>query len=376
MPQQKPKPSTATQRANEALDRAAPEGKSPARKTLAFLLEGSHDQQIVPATESVQLRNNATANSDQYQSRTAPLPVPGPSQASTGPVPNTAPERDFNKRANSLEREALPAGVFPGSSKKIYDALYFRTRGAVKPVRTIQATRRDLMQWTGIRNVKTIHDHTRRLATAGLIGVVKLDGDHEGSVYEVFLPEESDQYQSRTSTAPLPVPNRNSVAVPYQKTVRDGMGNAVENKETYIESKTSFKTKERNLDDDAALAGLSTAFKNLTKEITGKDLSPTESDRWREVADVLVAELKIAAARTTVSSVPAFLAEHLRRRLWKIDKKQARAEGRELPDEAVIQVQIVDASKCSDCGGSGWWYPEGEAKGVAKCKHEKLATES
>lgn len=34
------------------------------------------------------------------------------------------------------------------------------------------------------------------------------------------------------------------------------------------------------------------------------------------------------------------------------------------------------AAACPDCGGSGFWYPEGEAKGVAKCKHEKLTTES
>jgi hypothetical protein len=376
MPQQKPKPSTATQRANEALDRAAPEGKSPARKTLAFLLEGSHDQVVAPPTESAQPREGITDDIQQNQTRTAPLPVPDPAQTSTRPVPNTAPDRDFNKRANSLEREALPAGVFPGSSKKIYDALYFRTRGAIKPVRTIQATRRDLMQWTGIRNVKTIHDHTRRLATAGLIGVIKLDGDHEGSVYEVFLPEESDQYQSRASTTPVPDPNRNSVADPYQKTVRDGMGNLVENKDTSDVPKTSYKTSTERSDDDAALAGLNGVLKSLTKEITGRELSTSESDRWKELAEVLAAELKIAAARTTVSSVPAFLAEHLRRRLWKIDKKQARAEGRELPDEIATQASSVDASKCPDCGGSGWWYPDGEAKGVAKCRHEKLTMES
>lgn len=94
------------------------------------------------------------------------------------------------------------------------------------------------------------------------------------------------------------------------------------------------------------------------------------------MADVIAAELRIASARTTVSSVPAFMAEHLRRRLWKIDKKQARAEGKELPDEAISKAQSFDASKCSDCGGSGWWYPEGESKGVAKCKHEKLTKES
>ncbi|HEY0408335.1 MAG TPA: hypothetical protein VGC89_21550, partial [Pyrinomonadaceae bacterium] len=109
-----------------------------------------------------------------------------------------------------------------------------------------------------------------------------------------------------------------------------------------------------------------------SKQLTGRELSPAESERWRELADVLVAELKIAAARTTISSVPAFLAEHLRRRLWKLDKKQARAEGRELPDEIAGQTTNMAISACPDCGGSLWWYPEGESKGVAKCRHEKL----
>jgi hypothetical protein len=32
----------------------------------------------------------------------------------------------------------------------------------------------------------------------------------------------------------------------------------------------------------------------------------------------------------------------------------------------------VDASKCPDCKGAGYWYPGGYEKGVAKCKHSKL----
>jgi hypothetical protein len=31
-----------------------------------------------------------------------------------------------------------------------------------------------------------------------------------------------------------------------------------------------------------------------------------------------------------------------------------------------------DYKNCPDCQGSGFWYPEGVEKGVAKCKHEKL----
>jgi hypothetical protein len=154
-----------------------------------------------------------------------------------------------------------------------------------------------------------------------------------------------------------------------------GEGQIIENTIPYGNDKT-YKTNTEQTDDDAALAGLNSALKAAAKELTGKELSPADSERWKELADVLIAELKIAAARTTVSSVPAFLAEHLRRRLWKIDKKQARAEGRELPDEAVEQGQSVDASRCPDCGGSGWWYPEGESKGVTKCKHANLKQNS
>ena len=50
------------------------------------------------------------------------------------------------------------------------------------------------------------------------------------------------------------------------------------------------------------------------RELTGK-VSPAES--WQPLFDVLAKELKIAAGRTSVSSVPAFFAEHLWRRLNK-----------------------------------------------------------
>jgi DNA-binding Lrp family transcriptional regulator len=32
-----------------------------------------------------------------------------------------------------------------------------------------------------------------------------------------------------------------------------------------------------------------------------------------------------------------------------------------------------DYKNCPDCQGSGFWYPEGVEKGVAKCKHQRLA---
>jgi hypothetical protein len=316
---------------------------------------------------------------DQYQSQTHPVPIPNENQTRTGVVPKPearqtsplpiAPARDYNKRANSIDREALPAGAFPGASKKIYDALYLRTRGAITPERIIRATRKEMMKWTGIKDIKTINAHVRKLIDAGLIIRTKLVGEHEGSIYEVVLPEETGTKPvpdpDRTQTNAVPEPDQKTDSDQYQKLVRLGSGNLIENKNTSGNPKTSFKTNTERSDDDEAFRLLFA----VAKEITGKEVP---SAQWREVIDVLVAELRIAAARTTVSSVPAFLAEHLRRRLWKIDKKQARAEGRELPDEVTIAVSHEDTSGCPDCKGSGWWYPEGRERGVSKCKHAKL----
>lgn len=316
---------------------------------------------------------------DQYQTQTEPAPEPNQYQIPIEVVPNqgarlpgslpTAPARDYNKRANSIDREALPAGTFPGASKKIYDALYLRTRGAVTPERTIRATRKEMMKWTGIKDIKTINAHVRKLFDAGLIIRTKLVGEHEGSIYEVLLPEEIRTRPvpdpDQTQTRPVPGSNQKTDSDQYQKSVRLGSGNLIENKDTSGTPKTSFKTNTERSDDDEAFRLLFV----VAKEITGKEVPAAQ---WREVIDVLVAELRIAAARTTVSSAPAFLAEHLRRRLWKIDKKQARAEGRELPDEIPSAASHEDTADCPDCKGSGWWYPEGQEKGVAKCKHTKL----
>jgi hypothetical protein len=286
-----------------------------------------------------------------------------------------APQRDYTKTANSIVREAIPGGFFKGKSKQIYDCLYSMTRGAIVPTRKVRISRPKLMIKAHIGSRVTFDANILHLKSVGLIRVVNITGEHEGNEYEVILPEE------------VSMPSRSSHTSQTSHALKVGILDGLESSQTSHtlsaedsttsdQSKTLIKTNTERSDDDAALAGLNEVLKKLTKEITGRDLSTSESNRWKELAEVLAAELKIAAARTTVSSVPAFLAEHLRRRLWKIDKKQARAEGRELPDQAVNQPPSVDASKCPNCGGSGWWYPEGEGKGVAKCKHEKLTAES
>ena len=139
------------------------------------------------------------------------------------------------------------------------------------------------------------------------------------------------------------------------------------NSTIYGEDKTSFKTNTERTDDDEAFGRLRAA----AKEITGREAA---DHLWDELFDVLVTELKIAAGRTTISSVPAFLAEHLRRRLWKKDKRQLSEERKAENPDSTIQ-KLVDASQCPDCFGTGMWYPEGFEKGVARCSHDKLTVE-
>ena len=295
---------------------------------------------------------------------------PPPAKITEKPI---APERDFNRRPNSLERDALPKGLFPGTSKKLYDALYLRTRGAVKPVRSIQATRTEVMRWAGIGGLNTFLAHIKHLTRVGLVVRQFEIGNKEGAIYEVRIPEElnlSDSTQLDSTQADSTQINSTPKRVhdSHQKLMRVESGNPVENKDTSAAPKTSFKTKEEIIDDEATRQ-IGELFKKLEREVVGKNSASVE--QWREMSEVLLAELKIAAARTTVSSAPSFLAEHLRRRLWKMDKKQAAREGKELPDQAAPAAQKSPV-ECKDCNGSGWWYPNGTEKGVAKCKHSKL----
>jgi hypothetical protein len=121
--------------------------------------------------------------------------------------------------------------------------------------------------------------------------------------------------------------------------------------------------------DDEAFASFVDLMIKTAEEITGRTPSSAERERWLELAEVLSAELKIAAGRTTVSSVPAFLTEHLRRRLWKKDKQQIEAESAQPKTE---DSPKLDASQCPDCFGTGMFYPEGFDKGVARCEHKSL----
>jgi hypothetical protein len=227
------------------------------------------------------------------------------------------------------------------------------------------------MKKAGIGARVTFDANVERLIAVGLIQVRRITGEHDGNEYTVLLPEEvgltsMPSQTSETSHA------QNLVILDRLDSSQTRHTLSVENKGTLEAPKTSFKTNtEKN--DDEAFAGLCALLKETTKEITGREPSPVEVERWRELGELLATELKIAAGRTgSVSSVPAFLTEHLRRRLWKKEKAQLEREAGSLMPAASQSLPKPDISKCPDCFGTGMWYPQGYEKGVARCPHEKL----
>jgi hypothetical protein len=291
----------------------------------------------------------------------------------TGVNQEAAPTRDFTRAANSIVRDAIPAGVFTGKGKHLYDYLYSQTRGAIAPVRSARIPTEKVMAGAGMTR-NTFRFHLERLCNSGLIEVEQRPGEHGGNIYTVLLPEEAglkrgDRGHRGESGYPANT-GENLPLVEGSTSDPSNPGLSSLESEGYRGAKTLYNTKDLNTDDEV-FARFAASMKKAAKEITGKELSENEAIRWEELAEVLITELKIAAGRTTVSSVPAFLAEHLRRRLWKKEKRQIEAEAAEQKTSA--PTRKVDVSKCPDCFGTSMYYPNGFDKGVARCPHSRIA---
>jgi len=314
-----------------------------------------------------------------------PAPTPTTSISSTPRIPSKprttsisrttstpiAPERDFQRVPNSVTREAMPQGLFRGKSKQVYDYLYHQTRGAMTPKRSVRKSRKEILKGSGLGSMVTVDAAVEHLRRVGLVEVRAAVGSLNGNEYEVFTPEESStRSPSSTSRTSL---TQNLVNLDVPESGSTSTTQTVETIDSYSASKTKIKDKD-HIDDDARAGRLSTKLSEAERELTGK--TSMHDEKWDELAEVLITELKIAAARTTVSNVPAFLAEHLRRRLWKVDKERAVAIASE-PDQGEQTPALSDTERrnCPDCAGTGFWYPQGADKGVAKCKHLKLRSD-
>jgi hypothetical protein len=89
------------------------------------------------------------------------------------------------------------------------------------------------------------------------------------------------------------------------------------NKDTYSFPKTSFKDYKNDDDKARAFATLIETLATASEKLTGKPVSHRDAEKWGNLADLLVLELEKAFRKTdSISSVPAFLTEILRRQFF------------------------------------------------------------
>jgi hypothetical protein len=403
------------ERLNASLDKALDPPRKRPKQELDALLDEYDDGQALSAQ-----RNSApevitgipTAIPDSIPDG-IPTGIPESNSTSTLPVDSEQPQSDSSLTAKKQRRavkhpeeaEQPNSEIFvsvdathTASEKIIYSHMYRetvskgRSEGHFGPAL--------LMKLSGIRSRNTVHK-----ALYGLIEklsvekVAESQGNPFGPRYRVYGPQEILRrrkaaeividVQTKRITEHVgipegipsgipdgipaaipknwdtPLPNFGIVGIPKFGILLNTLNTASE------DSSAGGSSSNRPAgSDDEAFADFVGLMSRTAEEVTGHTPSAAERERWLEVAEVLSAELKIAAGRTTVSSVPALLAEHLRRRLWKKDKRQMEAEEAQ---QGPADSYKVDASQCPDCFGTGMWYPEGFDKGVARCEHKLLA---
>jgi hypothetical protein len=316
-----------------------------------------------------------------------PVVTPATTPVDTGvttPAPPSIAEPEAGRDKVERRVPAFLDATHTSSESRIYSIMYRETIS--KGVRERHFGPKELCDKTGIRSDRTI-----RTAIDGLILKLSIEivsntnGNPLGPRYRVFDPKEIERRrravgmeidtQSKKIVTPVTTP-----VTTGDKTYR-GTGaestpvTPVEIAGVYINRENTLLAEGKSDDDDAALAGLHATLKQAAEEVTGKELSASERERWRELGEVLATELKIAAARTTVSSAPSFLAEHLRRRLWKKEKRELQAEA-STGAQPTSNLSAEQSKACPDCGGTGFRYKgENFTGGVEKCRHDSLVQE-
>lgn len=343
-------------------------------------------------------KREAASNRPQKPTPVAtPVITPVVAPAETGATTPVEADGDASRESAPTSPQYLDA-THTASEQRVYSIMYRET--VSRGVRERHFGPKELCERTGIRSDRTI-----RTALDGLIDKLSIEiishfnGSPLGPRYRVFEPREIagrrkaagieiDPQSKRISTpvttgvttgvTGVATGDKNYRGTPVESTGVTGVDFAgVYNK--YIntiggngESAAGSSSNPNRGTDDEAYAELLSRLRQAVHDVTGRRSEPAEAERWGELAELLITELKIAAGRTgSVSSVPSFLTEHLRRRLWKKDRRQIEEEGKSEATSAGEEAKI-DVSKCPDCFGAGMWYPEGYEKGVARCRHEKL----
>jgi Leucine-rich repeat (LRR) protein len=256
-----------------------------------------------------------------------------------------SPIRDFQKVPNSVTREALSQGYFKGKSKQVWDYLWSVSRGAIQPTRFIRKSRKEIKAGAGLGSMVTVDAAIDHLEKCGLIKVQRAVGSLIGNHYEIFTPEETQMTNtSITSITSDTSPIQKLDNLEILEISSSSITQLTDNKTTYDVVNTSLKTNTKS--DDEAFTGLTEVFAKACEKISGKSPNKNQQRKWTELAELLVMELEVASARTTsVSDVPAFLTEHLRRRLMPAKKEAAKKEVSKTKTSKSLQIGKQQSSE-------------------------------
>lgn len=292
----------------------------PAAILFGLTPEISEDNQKTSENNQDQIdsKKRTTLTTLTSQSKNKPV-ISNDQEAIETPI---SPINNFQKVPNSITKIAIPSGMFKqGKSKQLYDVLYSLTRGHFEPKRSIRISKKELMKLAGIGSRITFDSGINHLLSVGLINLTVYTGEHAGNDFEVFLYEETLTRQPSQSSQTSHAQKLDSLVSLESSQTRQS--SIIENKGAYGFSNTSFKTNTKTDDEKKTLAQFENVFETISQKLVGKGLQVNESEKWKKLAELLVLELEAASLRTeTISSIPAFLTEHLRRRLWSNAKKE------------------------------------------------------
>jgi hypothetical protein len=317
-----------------------------------------------------------------------PTPVVTPATTPVNTPVDTPAPTPASSSIESSDRQPLQYldATHTASEAQVYSVMYRET--VSKNMRERHFGPTELMKKTGIRSDRTI-----RRAIDGLLAKLSIEitayaeGSPLGPRYRVHKPKDIEQRRKAAGleidqfTKRITTPVGTPVTTPVATGDKNYRGTGVANTPvTGVEIAGVYKYLNDHLGTQPTTGGSSSndpraddeafakSLREVERELTGK-ASPAEA--WDQFFDLIVTELRIASARAdSISSVPAFLTEHLRRRLFKRSRDEMEGQGRAALETPATQP--VDASKCPDCGSTGWWYPHGPEKGVARCAHTKL----
>lgn len=276
------------------------------------LIKAEKPRRDIAALQIRSARDESSADSPAY------LPTYSPTYLSTlGKILTVVTEEDFARLPDSVKR-LIDNGMFPNSSLAIYLYLYSLTRGAAQPVRSVRISKTNLLNGANLRAEKALLKNLAHLKNIKLVKITVFNGDHSGNEYEVLTPEEirgeEAAYQpiSQRTYQPTNLPTQNT----QMPAAQSSAGMSVEisgNKGPNDSLNSTFKAAEK--DEDQACAKFIAALDAISRKLTNKGLKKRDADKWEELGELLAKELEIAAGTNSISDIPAFLTEHLRRRL-------------------------------------------------------------